>query len=300
MILSLTACSLTHSPDKVTTSAIVYVSSVAHESPDGTEERPFPTISQALAVPADQLVVRVGPGVYEEAVRLRDKRVLEAWTGERPVIRVPDWSVPVVTMSGESSISGMVLDGGSAGVLVSGKADVRITETRMINGYEGVWFDTQGGHVAIDRVEILNVEADAIDLEGQTGTISNSTIIGSGDDAIDFDGNANVTVFGNSLLDSHDDGIEIRLLEKTVAHIYDNVISGNGEDGIEIIQSPKSPPQENSVRIHDNEIRENSRYGIGCVSVSTEEADVSLPDEIEIADNAFQGNVQGDVTPTCS
>jgi hypothetical protein len=124
-------------------------------------------------------------------------------------------------------------------------------------------------------------------LEGTKGVIQKCRLLNNKDDGLDFDGDTDCKAIENEIRDNQDDGIEIRLQRKTLARIEGNIITGNGEDGIEIINTTEKEAMANRVEIIKNTIRENARYGIGGVDEETEE----VKDGLVLAGIILEGNI---------
>ena len=135
--------------------------------------------------------------------------------------------------------------------------------------------------------------SDGIDIEGSVATMECNRFYSNTDEAIDLDGDCNVTIAYNMMYDNGDDGIEIRLLNSSRSYIHDNIIDGCGEDGIEIISSPVEEVS-NEVRIEDNIVRNTVRYGVGWVDVNTEEFNPKLKFPIFLTRNVFENCGRGE------
>lgn len=143
---------------------------------------------------------------------------------------------------------------------------------------------------------LVSGNRDGIDLEGTRGVVRRCRLIRNRDDGLDYDGDTDCNALDNEIRDNRDDGIEIRLERRTLARMEGNVITGNGEDGIEIINTPVAEATANRVRIVWNTIRENVRYGIGGVDQTTEEVKEGLLIRgVLPRDNVVEGNGKGQV-----
>ena len=95
-----------------------------------------------------------------------------------------------------------------------------------------------------------------------------------------------------------DDGIEIRLHdyrgEPLQVVFRDNIITGNGEDGIQIIDYPEM--SDRRIRIERNVIANNAMAGIGLMSDAMTNEDyrgADVPEPIEVVNNTIVGNEYG-------
>ena len=100
------------------------------------------------------------------------------------------------------------------------------------------------------------------------------------------------------MLNNDDDGIEIRLHdyqgEPLEITFRDNVIVGNGEDGIQIIDYPGMSNRR--IRIEGNVIAKNAMAGIGLMSDGVTQEDyrgADIPEPIEVVNNTIVENEFG-------
>ena len=288
---------------KVTTLWVNAASELAEE--EGTETAPFKTISKALAVAVKGSLIIVKGGEYHENIVLSDGITLKGHQREnadRPVITAADAGETVIVMRDTSTIEFLRVTGGKYGILVDVNTNARIVNCEIVNNEEnGIFFedaDERGNLAATVHIEgcLVSGNGDGIDLEGTKGVIRDCRLINNRDDGLDYDGNTNLSVFNTEIRDNKDDGIEIRLKRNSIAHIEGNIITGNGEDGVELINTPVKGKTSNQVTIVNNTIRENGRYGIGGVDQETEEVKEGLIIEgIKFEGNTIEKNLKAEI-----
>ena len=267
---------------------------------DGSRAFPFKRINKALGAARPGSRIRVRAGEYRENLILGDGLSL---VGEGlPVVRAADPSQPVVIMRGRTILSSFRVTGGEDGIIVDVNTNARILDCEIVdNADDGIGFERarEPGQTPA-TVHIINClvsgNRDGIDLEGTRGVVRSCRLIKNRDDGLDYDGDTDCNAIDNEIRDNRDDGIEIRLERRTWARIQRNIITGNGEDGIEIINTPVEGSLENRVRIVRNTIRENARYGIGGVDQVTEEVkDGLVIAGVSIRRNVVESNRKGQV-----
>jgi len=247
---------------------------------DGSEAFPFKSVTQALGAAGPGSVLRVKAGEYRENIVLGDGLTL---VGEGlPVLRAADPAKPVVVMRGKTVLESFRVTGGADGIIVDVNTDARIVNCEIVDNLDdGIGFERPGkpgDTPATVQIEgcLVSGNADGIDLESTRGVVLKCRLIKNRDDGLDYDGDTDCDALDNEIRDNRDDGIEIRLQRTTRARIEGNTITGNGEDGIEIINTPVTGATENLVQILRNTILGNSRYGIGGVDQKTEEVKEGL------------------------
>lgn len=274
-----------------------------HASEDGSEVFPFKSITKALGAAQPPSVLRVKAGEYRENIVLGDGLTL---VGEGlPVLRAADPKLPVVVMRGRTALESFRITGGEDGIIVDVNTDARILNCEILdNRDDGIGFERAakpGDTPATVHIEncLVSGNSDGIDLEDTRGVVRKCRLIKNRDDGLDYDGDTDCDALDNEIRDNRDDGIEIRLARRTLARIEGNIITGNGEDGIEIINTPVAGATQNLVQILKNTIRGNTRYGIGGVDQQTEDLKEGLIIEgVLVKDNVVEGNGKGQIAGT--
>jgi len=271
---------------------------------EGSKIMPYKTISKALKkAPKDSIVI-VKSAVYRENITIGDGLHLKGeGDKQRPVIKASDPKKPTIILQGDVSIEFFKITGGNDGILVRLASRATIKRNEIVkNDGDGIKFQPpkKAGDVpavAFIMENLISQNSDGIDIEGSKGLIQKNKIFRNRDDGIDYDGDADVKTIENEIVSNKDDGIEIRLYRKVRAHIERNIITQNGEDGIEVINTPKKDkPTDNRVRIAKNTIRKNKRYGIGCVNVKTEDVKEFFEEGVVVClDNIVAENRKGQI-----
>ena len=153
------------------------------------------------------------------------------------------------------------------------------------------------------RVNILDDHfigcgADQMSFEGAGGLVRGCRFEHSGDDAIDVDDASDPTIENNIILDSGDDGIELRLQPYTGSLLQivfrNNFISGCTEDGIQLIDYAGASSRD--FLIQGNVLANNKKVGLACMADgNTIENNLGAPlvEPVRVINNTICGNPVG-------
>jgi parallel beta-helix repeat protein len=257
---------------------------------------PTPNSSGTIRVPEDQPTIQAGidaarngdtvliaPGIYAENLVISKKSVTLA--------------SHYITTSDEQFITDTVIDGNKQSVIQVTKSagpDIKIIGLTIQNGDNGI--------SARSTVQILNNRflhnKDGIDYQDSGGLNSGNLYENNIDDGIDLDGSTEATIENNIIRNNKDDGIEIRLHEYSGPTlniiIRNNTISGNLEDGIQLIDYPDV--SDRVFTIEHNLIQGSAMAGLGLMDNADSNEDfraANIPERIYLINNTFVGNPYG-------
>lgn len=191
-------------------------------------------------------------------------------------------------------ITQTVLTGGNPMLVVdAGAVDSVVEGLTFENG--GYGLKSYAARISILSNRFLHT-SDAVSFEGGGGLCRDNYFDANTDDGIDSDrSQSDITIEDNTILNSRDDGIEIRLQPYSGPAIdlviRNNYLSGNREDGIQLIDYAGLSSRR--VRIERNTIVQNAMVGVSCMPDGNTVEDFGgapLQEEVVVVNNTFWGN----------
>lgn len=249
----------------------------------------FATIQAAIdaAEPGD--VIQVSAGVYAENLILN-----------KPVSLVAEVFDQINPVNNQTIIDG---GGGAAVILIP----LDLTQMPVVrgfviqNGVDGI----QASSAFIAESNYLHTATNLISYQKGGGGFNRSNVyFNASDNAIRLDNvDRPILIENNRILYSGDDGIEISLQNTTVPpalieiDIWNNMILGNREDGIQFVDHAGDPQDTNRRFVIAGNLIANSRKaGIGLMPNANTLEDYSGADTVEavrVFNNTFYGNDYG-------
>lgn len=244
------------------------------------------TIQGAINLADNGDIVLVAPGTYVENPVLSKSITLASH---------------YLTTHDTAYIGQTIIDGnGGIGVVsipTTASPGSTITGLTIRNGSNGI-----DAYKAFNLLHSLVTNTDdGVDLEnGGIGTVIRSnTLESNNDDAVDFDKTNAGVIEDNIIRNNHDDGIEMRLHDYSGPPtlqivIRGNKITGNGEDGIQLIDHAGASNR--AFVIENNLVQGNTDAGLGLMgngNTSENFEGASITDPITLYNNTFVGNNHG-------
>lgn len=248
-----------------------------------------PSIQAAIDAAQEGDVILIAPGVYRESLKAAGKAVTIAseFVVSNDPRHVTATVLDVTGADGKRGASILVVERGAGAA------------TRII----GLTFRGASHAVTIrGRAEVTHcrftANGDALSFENGSGIVRFNTFEENSDDGIDMDNASAATIEDNIIRNNRDDGIEVRLHKYTgpplEVVIRRNLISGNGEDGLQLIDYPGK--SDRSFRVERNVFAQNAMAAIGCMKDGVTKENYAGADLIErvlIVNNTIVGGQYG-------
>jgi hypothetical protein len=248
----------------------------------------YPTIQSAINAAETADIIQVQAGTYNENLIV-----------DRPVTLTAETFDAANPANNTTIIEG----GGGATITIP----PNLTQMPVVRG-----FVIRGNNVGVQSSSPFIVEfnyflasSDQVSYQwGAGGANRNNVYFKAGDDAIHLDNTDRpLLIENNRILYATDDGIEINLQDKPSppaivdVNIFNNMIIGSREDGIQLIDFLGEPQNTNRrFLIVGNLLANNQKAGIGLVPNLNSLEDFSGADVIEpvhVFNNTFYGNNHG-------
>lgn len=248
----------------------------------------YPTIQAAISAAETADIIQVRAGTYNENLIL-----------DRPVTLTAE-SFDAANPANNTTI----IDGGGGATIT---IPPNLTQMPTVRGFviRSNNIGVQSSSPFIVEFNLFLASSDQVNYQwGAGGVNRNNVYFKPGDDAIQLDSiDRPLLIENNRIMYATDDGIEVNLQDKPSppavvdVNIWNNMIIGSREDGIQLIDFPGEPQDTNRrFVIVGNLIANSQKAGIGLMPNTNPAEDFSGADIVEpvrVFNNTFYGNNQG-------
>ena len=248
----------------------------------------YPTIQSAINAAETADIIEVQAGTYNENLIV-----------DRPV------TLTAASFDAANPVNNRtVIDGGGGATIT---IPPNLTQMPTVRGFviRSNNVGVQSSSPAIIEFNYFLASSDQVNYQwGAGGANRNNVYFKPGDDAIQLDSTDRpLLIENNRIMYATDDGIEVNLQDKPSppapvdVNIWNNMIIGSREDGIQLIDFPNEPQNTNRrFVIVGNLIANSQKAGIGLIPNTSPLEDFSGADVVEpvrVFNNTFYGNNQG-------
>lgn len=241
----------------------VYVDRDYEGEEEGTKERPYRTLAQALAAALendeDERRVSVASGTYKESATLgKEVKVTGAGPGKTVI-------AGAVNLEDETGLADLSVRTESyAAITAAAGADVRITNVE-VRGFQKMGINALPGKgkLILRNLVVRGGKGKGFYIQrGRSLELSGSKVHDNAEEGVDIRDTVEGFVRDNEIYDNGEAGIEI-IVGNAKMEISGNAILRNKASGI-AAQFYKHSKSLGKIAIHKNTIRQNGKYGLDC------------------------------------
>lgn len=261
---------------------------------EGSKEKPFSKISDAIEAGGSGSKIFIKKGEYDEDI------AVGKGVGMYGESRNKVFLSGGIEMKDNSLISGLTVEGGTTAILIDSDASAEIDDCTIKKfGKIGVDATIGNGKVVVKNSSIYGGEGKGIYVQqGRKIEIYGNDVYGNGEEGIDVRAKVDGFIKGNSLYDNGESGIEIIIGSSNVL-ISGNNIRKNGASGI-ASQFYVETKKTGEINIKNNKIIGNKKYGLDCGLPSGGKPDASYwSDSINLLENSMEDNGMKAINPFC-
>ncbi|MCA9364345.1 MAG: right-handed parallel beta-helix repeat-containing protein [Candidatus Moranbacteria bacterium] len=290
VVIAITISGIVQAQKASASSYDYYVSKNGDDDDEGSKDKPFKTIDEAVnnAKKGDKIFIE--KGVYSESLAIPKGVQIEGKS---------DGDVTIagnVQMGDDSEMESVTITGG---VMVLEDADVKINDATIkdasVNGIDVIG----GASVDIRNTKIKNNRKGIYIKAKGSVTIEDSEVSNNDEEGIDIRSRTNIVIRNTRIEGNGESGIEL-IVGKSDMVISKNVINDNGSSGI-ATQYYDSTSKLGAIKISQNKINGNKKYGIDC---NTPSGSSGIPqdfwkDSLSISENTIEKNKLKSIANAC-
>lgn len=273
-------------PDLVLAKYDYYVDIDADDDGDGSKDKPFKKIKDALDEGGEEILIE--EGTYKENITLNDDVKLKG-SGDDTIIKGS------VHMKDGSVIEKLKVEYG--GVFIGSGDSARIEDVSIVGA--GIGIKTEGnGKLKVLNSEISKNGKGMYIQKDKDVEIVSSIVSNNDEEGVDIRQNVDGIISGNKIRSNGESGIEV-IAGGSELKISGNTLQSNKASGI-AIQYYKIADKKGALRVFDNIITTNKDYGINCKNPSGGSPGKSYwTESVSMGSNKMLSNKSGDFAAFC-
>lgn len=243
----------------------IYVDGSKTGTENGSESKPYHTISEALVHADDNTDVHVAKGTYKDNIEIPKGVKIFGSDADEVIIQAKDDDKVVVSMKNDTEINKITVEKGKNGVWVKEDAKVSIIDCIIKNN------DSDGIKIGKGKVEnkkkvsitdsqIIDNGKDGIYSQKRRLVLINNEVSGNNNDGVNIAAGSSAWIEKNGIKDNDGSGLKL-VLDGSDIWTKNNSIRNNDREGIEINAFGAA----GRIDINKSKIVDNKRFGIARV-----------------------------------
>jgi len=271
----------------------IYVDAGADDDGDGSKEKPFKEVKDAVEESKSGDNIYIYAGTYDGSFKIPASVGLFGQSRDKVKIK------GTVTAANGSSVKDLTISGGAAALTVESGATVSVKKCIIRDATKtGIDVQPGNGKLTVENTKITNNNKGIYAQKGNQLKVSGSTITKNKEEGIDIRNKVDGSITGNEISNNGESGIEI-ILGSSDMNIVNNAINSNSASGI-AAQFYADFSKKGKVKVDDNKIKNNNHYGIKCGAPSEgNETKRYWEKSLNLNGNVFGGNDEGDIAGRC-
>ncbi|MFA5985955.1 MAG: right-handed parallel beta-helix repeat-containing protein [Parcubacteria group bacterium] len=267
-----------------------YVDESADSGGDGSDDDPYQNIDKALDKDCDRIIVSAGE--YSDNIVIGEDVSVEGKSRDSVTI------TGSVTLKDGATLSGVTVSGKN-GIDVDNDASIEIEDSAIVGADVGIATVAGSGKVTVRDTDIHAGNKGMYLQSGITVAVTGCEIYDNDEEGIDVRSNVAGSITDNEIFSNGESGIEV-ILGKADLTISDNKIKKNKASGI-TAQYYKGTGRSGAVKIKNNTITDNAKYGMNCQVPSGGNPGAEFWEaSLNMSSNKLSGNKNGNFAPECS
>lgn len=243
----------------------LFVDGDASGEQNGSSQKPFKTISQAMKESDKNTEIHVASGTYKENIVMKEGVEIFGESTSKVIIEAKGNDEPVVLMKHKTVLNEVTVKGGKYGIKVKGDAKASIIDCTVRDNKRDGIIAEEGDVKGTKRVSISKTE---IKDNGRTGifshkrrlSITDNNIHDNESDGIDLEKGTSAWIASNDIKDNGASGIKVRIDGSNI-WTRKNDVRDNKREGMEVEFDGKA----GRVNVAKSEFVENRRFGIARI-----------------------------------
>lgn len=270
----------------------LYVQDGFKEEGDGSKDKPFDNISDALKKAKAGDKIYIAKGTYSGGFEVSPDIDLIGESRDSVFIQGS------ITASTGVSFKNISVVGGSKAISLKTNAKVTVTKCIIKEANIGIDVPPGNGKLVVENSKILKNRKGFYIQAGNQFQLTDSYVYDNKEEGIDLRNNNDGFIKDNEIYENGESGIEI-ILGKTEMVISGNLIKNNKASGI-ATQYYDSYGDKGELVVKDNTIKGNSHYGIKCgIPQGDGPSKAYWTKSIDVEKNEFDNNDSGNIEKRC-